>query len=198
MVERKFKRCSGDDLRRCDIHLWKATEPGEVNMWRLAIMGVRLIVVAVASQSAVLVGTRLIHRGELQDPLASYTAIMPGQPVENLEPYACNWYVPYHREDTIGVCQLNPGADRLVSVSVSVTNLAVYTLTFDVSGYTVGDLTQLWGRPVIGNYRGLYSVRWYRDGCVVSAPLSRRFSYRQPVRYFFVIRDQTSQSGEHT
>ena len=166
-------------------------------MWQLAMMGIRLILVLFVSQSAVLIGTRLIYTGEVRDPLAPYAAILPGQPIRNLEQFSCNWYAQYFHEGSIGVCQLNPGEDRVVSVSVSVANLAVYSLTFDVSGYTVGDLTRLWGRPVIGNYRGLYSVRWYRDGCVVSAPLSRRFNYRRPVRYFFVERDATSQSGAH-
>ena len=163
-------------------------------MWRLAVMGVRLIMVALVSQSAVLVGTRLIHPGEVRDPLAPYAAILPGQPIGNLEPFLCIWYSQYFEDGTRAVCRTHREDEPSVTAYVSVENRDIQSLTFEVSGFTVGDLTRLWGRPVIGNYRGLYSVRWYRAGCVVTAPLSRRFSYRLNVGYFFVERDATSLS----
>lgn len=161
-------------------------------MSQLAMVGIRLILMLFVSEAAVLVGTRIIYTGEVQDPLAPYAAIMPGQPVENLEQYSCNWYAQYYEDGTRGGCRTTWEDDPSSSVSVSVDQLTIESLTFDVSGFTVGDLTRLWGRPVIGNYRGLYSVRWYRAGCVISAPLSRRFSYRRPVRYFFVVIDPAS------
>lgn len=159
-------------------------------MWRLAV--VRLFIVAFVSQSVVVIGTRLTQTGEIQDPLAPYIAILPGQPIENLEPFSCNWYTQHYEDSTRAVCRTNPEGDD--SVSITIKNHTIQNLTFDVHGLTVGDLTRLWGRPIVGNYRGLYSVRWYRQGCVVTAPLSRRFSYRRPVRYFFVEADQRSVS----
>jgi hypothetical protein len=157
-------------------------------------MGVRLIVVAIVSQSAVLVGARFIQTGEVRDPLAPYAAILPGQPAENLEPFSCSWYAQYYPDNTRAVCRTNSEGFPSTTVSVLVEHQAIQSLTFDVYGFTVGDLARFWGRPIIGNYRGLYSVRWYRAGCVIAAPLSRRFSYRRPVRYFFVQSDQTSLS----
>src|SRR5690606_301302 len=97
-----------------------------------------------------------------------------------------------YEDSTRAVCRTNPEGDD--SVSITVKNHTIQNLTFDVHGLTVGDLTRLWGRPIVGDYRGLYSVRWYRQDCVVAAPLNRQCNDRRPVRYVVVDADQRSVS----
>lgn len=161
-------------------------------MSRLAMVSVRLIFVLFVSQTAGVVGTKLAYMGVDSDPLAPYAAIMPGQPVEALENYSCNWYTEFFQTGSIGVCRSNSEDDHFSSVNVSVDDLTIQSLVFPVSGPTIGDLARYWGRPVIGNYGGFYSARWYRGDYVVTAPLRRRFSYWLPVRYLIVEGDQAS------
>lgn len=161
-------------------------------MWRLALIGVRLILVIFVSQAAVLVGAGLVHTGEDSDPLAPYEAIMPGQPVENLEAFSCSWLswlIEDFEGSGMGVCQTNSDDGHFSSVNVGNDNLAIQSLMFHVMGLSIGDLAAYWGPPVVVNYGGVYyRARWQRGGYQITANMRRsgRFSYWLPVYGLFI------------
>lgn len=56
-------------------------------MWRLLKLGMLLTGIMFAAQVAVLVGGRLTYH----DPLARYTAFMPGHSIDELADYSCQF-----------------------------------------------------------------------------------------------------------
>jgi hypothetical protein len=166
-------------------------------MGQLAMVGVRLICVLFMSQAAVLVGTKLVHTVDDSDPLAPYAAIMPGQPVENLAHFSCNWQIEDFEGSGIGVCQQYLDEAPFSFVSISIRNATIQDTTFRVDGLYAGDLARHWGRPTTEFSGGeFFYARWYRGAYTITARLGdgRRFSYRLPVRYIYVTGNEAGSS----
>lgn len=159
-------------------------------MWRL-IIGVPLILFVV--QTAVLVSARVMFSDELYDPLAPFAAVMPGQPMEMSAPLWCaayeEYYGEYVPEDLRRVCIIASSEEAFHTVHIYTVEDNIRSLTFQANGLSIGDLSRLWGRPMIEDGGTPYYryACWDRGEYTVRVPIGNRsFNYWLSVDYLSI------------
>jgi hypothetical protein len=115
-------------------------------MWRLVRGSILLMLILFAANVAVLGAASLNYR----DSFAPYAAIMPGNSVDTLKDYPCQWIGGMINGAEYGYCQFNMEAFPFGQVRVFKTDHVITRLsfTFQPDRLSLGDLILCWGKPI--------------------------------------------------
>jgi hypothetical protein len=170
-------------------------------MSRWIAIGIGITLFLLVMQTAALLVAKL--RGEeVEDLLAPYAEVMPGQRMDVFTPSQCNTYGEIPQEG-IRTCSLQPPDEsQFFSVNIYVRDHIIRRVTLRSSTLVIGDLPLDWGRPSIVYASSSYYVRWEIPDYSITVSLGehRQLNYWLPVSFLAIeanpATDESCQQAE--
>jgi hypothetical protein len=151
-------------------------------------MGIRVTLVFVVAQAAVLGGMRLAHPGEYPDPFAPYEAMIAGRSIAPND-LPCRLQTEHQIGETT-VCRLFPADGVFASITSTTFDTGFVYTVFVTNDLRVGDIIQHWGQPdTVGKLGPYFMVIWEDVGLygrIIPAVRGWRFDYLLPVASFTI------------